>query len=500
MVWFTNQSLLLIALAFLLGLLVGYLWWGLRLRRVRSTESSLDAAPLAATAPAAALAAAEPLATTPTASDPTPTEPEPSPEPTPEPVAATAAEPLSAADDAAPTETSTDAPAEPVAAEPQPAAAEPEPAVAEAEPVAAPAEVAAEPEPVAASADADEPIAAFAAEPVPAAAAVAEITDTVVDEALVAEVESAFAADAPAAQDELERIEGIGPKIAAALRAAGITTFAALADAERSTVEDALADANLRFAPSLGTWARQARLLADGDEAGFKELTDRLIAGREVTDKPSPNGATAQDLDTDQPADSDEAPSTAAEPVAEDAEAAAEDTEAAAEDAEAVTQDATAAAQDAEAAVEAVADDEAAATVDDEPEPVADAPAETPVGLEAASAVDAPAETPVDDEPAAAVVPAQASGEELPVDDLKRIEGIGPKMSAALVAAGIRTFSQLAASDVDTLRTAIEAAGLRFAPSIVTWARQAQLLANGDEEGFADLTRRLVAGRDTGRS
>jgi hypothetical protein len=33
----------------------------------------------------------------------------------------------------------------------------------------------------------------------------------------------------------------------------------------------------------------------------------------------------------------------------------------------------------------------------------------------------------------------------------------------------------------------------------VTWARQARLLADGDEEGFADLRRRLVAGRDTGR-
>jgi predicted flap endonuclease-1-like 5' DNA nuclease len=73
-------------------------------------------------------------------------------------------------------------------------------------------------------------------------------------------------------------------------------------------------------------------------------------------------------------------------------------------------------------------------------------------------------------------------------------------MSGALVAAGIRTYAQLADADVDTLRAAIEAAGLRFAPSIVTWARQARHLADGDEEGFADLTRRLVAGRDTGRA
>ncbi len=98
-------------------------------------------------------------------------------------------------------------------------------------------------------------------------------------------------------------------------------------------------------------------------------------------------------------------------------------------------------------------------------------------------------------EPVVAVVPAQAG----PPDDLQRIEGIGPKMSGALVAAGIRTYAQLAGSDEATLRAAIEAAGLNFAPSLVTWARQARLLADGDEAGFEDLTRRLVAGRDVGR-
>ncbi len=100
-------------------------------------------------------------------------------------------------------------------------------------------------------------------------------------------------------------------------------------------------------------------------------------------------------------------------------------------------------------------------------------------------------------EPVAAPVVVPAQGK--PIDDLQRIEGIGPKMSGALVAAGIRTYVQLAESDEETLRTAIEAAGLTFAPSLVTWARQARLLADGDEAAFADLTRRLVAGRDVGR-
>jgi predicted flap endonuclease-1-like 5' DNA nuclease len=86
-----------------------------------------------------------------------------------------------------------------------------------------------------------------------------------------------------------------------------------------------------------------------------------------------------------------------------------------------------------------------------------------------------------------------------PTDDLERIEGIGPQMSGALRRAGIHTYADLAAADEPTLRAAIEARGLRFAPSLVTWGRQAQLLAAGDEDGFADLTRRLVAGREDGR-
>lgn len=84
------------------------------------------------------------------------------------------------------------------------------------------------------------------------------------------------------ARDDLTRLEGVGPKIAAALAASGISTFAALAEASEDELRDALRSAALRSAASLPTWSRQARLLADGDEAGFRALTDRLVGGREV--------------------------------------------------------------------------------------------------------------------------------------------------------------------------------------------------------------------------
>lgn len=82
--------------------------------------------------------------------------------------------------------------------------------------------------------------------------------------------------------DDLERIEGIGPRIASALSSAGISTFRQLADADVAALNSALENAGLRFAPSLPTWSRQARLLADGDEEGFQQLTDQLVAGRDV--------------------------------------------------------------------------------------------------------------------------------------------------------------------------------------------------------------------------
>lgn len=83
--------------------------------------------------------------------------------------------------------------------------------------------------------------------------------------------------------DDLERVEGIGPRIGAALRKAGIHTFRELADADTATLQGALEQAGLRFAPTLPTWSRQARFLADGDEAGFQALTQQLAGGRSAS-------------------------------------------------------------------------------------------------------------------------------------------------------------------------------------------------------------------------
>ncbi|HKE65389.1 MAG TPA: DUF4332 domain-containing protein [Micromonosporaceae bacterium] len=159
--------------------------------------------------------------------------------------------------------------------------------------------------------------------------------------------------------DDLARIEGIGPRFAAALVTAGIRTFAQLAASDVEAIRDAVASAGLIAAPSLPTWPAQARLLADGDEDGFALMTARLIAGRDVR------------------------------------------------------------------------------------------------------------------------------------DNLERIAGIGPRVSAALRVAGIHTFRALANSDTTRLRTAIKRAGMPTALHLATWPAQARLLADGDEEAFGDLAGRL---------
>lgn len=91
---------------------------------------------------------------------------------------------------------------------------------------------------------------------------------------------------------------------------------------------------------------------------------------------------------------------------------------------------------------------------------------------------------------------ATAGGTRRKTDDLARIEGIGPKIRDALVAAGITTFEELEAATEGQLRAALEAAGIGFAPSLSTWSRQAAYLVRGDEAGFQEYIARLTAGRE----
>jgi predicted flap endonuclease-1-like 5' DNA nuclease len=80
-------------------------------------------------------------------------------------------------------------------------------------------------------------------------------------------------------------------------------------------------------------------------------------------------------------------------------------------------------------------------------------------------------------------------------DDLTKIEGIGPKISEILHAAGITRFDQLAVADVDKLHQLLKEAGPRFGLADPShWPEQAGYLAAGDMEKFNALTDRLRGG------
>ncbi|MGQ9851320.1 MAG: DUF4332 domain-containing protein [Aggregatilineaceae bacterium] len=91
--------------------------------------------------------------------------------------------------------------------------------------------------------------------------------------------EPAAAAPSAEAADDLTLIEGIGPKSAAALREAGITTFAQLAAMTPEQLEQMLNERGVRLVGSTATWPEQARLAAAGDLTALQSQQARIRAG-----------------------------------------------------------------------------------------------------------------------------------------------------------------------------------------------------------------------------
>jgi large subunit ribosomal protein L21 len=84
-------------------------------------------------------------------------------------------------------------------------------------------------------------------------------------------------------KDDLKIIEGIGPKAAEVLVAAGIDTFAKLAKTKAEKVKEILdgAEAKVQHLDPT-TWAQQAQLAADGKMDELKKLQDELNGGKAV--------------------------------------------------------------------------------------------------------------------------------------------------------------------------------------------------------------------------
>ncbi|WP_435871746.1 helix-hairpin-helix domain-containing protein [Micromonospora echinofusca] len=150
-------------------------------------------------------------------------------------------------------------------AEPQPAdaPAEPEPAR------TAPAE------PATATATAIEPATAEVDVPATAADAPVEVESTPVGAVVVpaprGEMTTPPVADSDAA-DDFRRIQGVGPKMATALQAAGIRTYRQLAELDEAVLRETIRAAGLRAAPSLATWPQQAKVLAGAPQEAATAL------------------------------------------------------------------------------------------------------------------------------------------------------------------------------------------------------------------------------------
>ena len=90
-------------------------------------------------------------------------------------------------------------------------------------------------------------------------------------------------AAAEARADDLKRIEGIGPKIAGVLQAAGIHTFAQLAATSAEGIAQVLkeADPKLLNLADPTTWPQQAKLAAAGKWEDLKEWQAQLKRGKQ---------------------------------------------------------------------------------------------------------------------------------------------------------------------------------------------------------------------------
>lgn len=122
------------------------------------------------------------------------------------------------------------------------------------------------------------------AAPAKKAAKIADVTPAAKEAKTAAPAKKAAAPKAAKATDtvdDLTKIEGIGPKIAELLKAAGISTFAQLAKAKTTQVREILDQAGPRYKMhEPATWSKQAKLAASGDWASLSTLQEQLKGGK----------------------------------------------------------------------------------------------------------------------------------------------------------------------------------------------------------------------------
>lgn len=134
---------------------------------------------------------------------------------------------------------------------------------------------------------------------------------------------------AEAKADDLTKVWGVGPVFAEALKAAGITSFDALAKADLETLRAAIAEGSDTSDASANeeTWAEQAAFLAAGDQAGLDAYVEGMKAeGATAHHAPEPEAAPGKP-EAGNPSGSAETgmPEEEVEPTASDASTQSDD-------------------------------------------------------------------------------------------------------------------------------------------------------------------------------
>lgn len=89
------------------------------------------------------------------------------------------------------------------------------------------------------------------------------------------------------------------------------------------------------------------------------------------------------------------------------------------------------------------------------------------------------------------------SGKKIKQDDLKIVEGIGPKIEGLLNDAGINTWADLAEAPEDKVQAILDEAGPRYRMhDPATWSKQAQMANDGQWEELEAYQDRLDGGRE----
>jgi predicted flap endonuclease-1-like 5' DNA nuclease len=276
-------------------------------------------------------------------------------------------------------------------------------------------------------------------------------------------VYNTIAVETPSVPDDLTTVVGIDDHIQGILQKQGISTWRALADTHVDNLRDILQNSGMAYQLNDPlSWPQQAHLLANGETENFKNYIAHLhVKKAEETPKTVPN--------TEGVAKSKRVPLFFNYEKQKKAEEQPQPPVIAAEDNEE---------EDNSPQVEA------SSASDIEQPNVAIAI------TEATSSIEAPKE------PTIVTVQAIAHPIYGTSDDLKAVEGIGPKIELLLKEAGIMNWNDLAEATPENLRGVLEKAGTRYRLNDPTsWPEQARLLANAEWDKFKEYTEYLIGGR-----